>query len=158
MESDTKDLTQLGSANTKYIYDKVSPELLETFDNPKPDRKYTTTFEFYEFTSLCPKTGQPDFAAITVSYIANKKCVETKSLKLYFLSYRQTGAFMEAITNQILDDLVSICLPTYMKVVGIFNARGGTNIEVEAEYNSPPANGIGFGDSLRKPRSHHYPV
>ena len=139
-ESDTKDLTQLGSADTKYIYDKVSPELLETFDNPKPYREYTTTFEFYEFSSLCPKTGQPDFGIITVSYIADKKCIETKSLKLYFLSYRQTGSFMEAITNQILDDLVAAISPKHMKVIGDFNTRGGTDIIIKTEYDCPSAN------------------
>ena len=136
-KDDTGSLTQLGSAKTKYVYDKPSPELLETFPNAAQHRKYTTEFVFNEWSSLCPKTGQPDFATIIVTYEPKELCIETKSLKMYFLSYRQAGAFMETIVNNILDDLVSICDPHYMQVVGNFNVRGGTKINIEAKHYHP---------------------
>ncbi len=126
-------ITKLGDQKTKYVYDNPTPDILETFPNPKPERDYVTEFVFGEMSSLCPKTGQPDFATITIRYIADERCIETKSLKLYFLAYRQYGAFMEAVCNKILDDLVSVCNPRWMQVVGNFNARGGTFINVEAE-------------------------
>ena len=133
-EDNTSKLTKLGSQNTKYQYEGADNSLLETFENQFPKRNYVTSFIFNEFTSLCPKTGQPDFATITVEYIANGLCIETKSLKLYFLSFRQHGAFMETITNQILEDCVRVCNPRYMKVISNFNARGGTLINVVVEY------------------------
>lgn len=129
-----KDLKNLGSRETEYKYDSPVKELLETFENQFPHRNYQTQFVFNEFTSLCPKTGQPDFATVSISYIPDKKCIETKSLKLYYLAYRNQGAFMETITNQILEDCVAVCEPRQMQVVSNFNARGGTLINVVAEY------------------------
>lgn len=132
----TTSLTQLGSAETKYTYDNPTAQLLETFENQYPNRKYITEFVFTEFSSLCPKTGQPDFATIKVQYIPDKLCIETKSLKLYFLAFRQYGSFMETITNKILEDCSGVCTPQWMKVVANFNARGGTLINVEADYEN----------------------
>ncbi len=100
--------------------------ILDTFDNPRPGRDYEIRFEFPEFTSMCPVTGQPDFATITVTYTPDARCVEMKSLKLYFLSFRNKGIFYEAVTNQILDDLVHALDPVRMEVVGDFAVRGGT--------------------------------
>jgi 7-cyano-7-deazaguanine reductase len=114
--------------------------ILDTFDNPRPDRDYEICFEFPEFTSLCPVTGQPDFATITIIYVADRKCVEMKSLKLYFFAYRNKGIFYEAVVNTILDDLVSKLKPRRMTVVGKFAVRGGTAGTVTAEYR--PANRI----------------
>ena len=133
-KDNTSSLTQLGSAKTKYVYDHPTASLLETFENKAPHRDYVTEFVFNEFTSLCPKTGQPDFATITVQYVPDKLCIETKSLKLYFLSFRQHGAFMETIVNKMLEDLVATCDPRRMAVIGRFNARGGTLINVQANY------------------------
>jgi 7-cyano-7-deazaguanine reductase len=135
-QDNTKTLTKLGSKETIYQYDEPNKELLETFENQYPNRKYTTQFIFNEFTSLCPKTGQPDFAIVTVEYIPNKLCIETKSLKVYFLAYRNKGAFMETITNQILEDCIAVCQPHQMKITSNFNARGGTLINVIAEYET----------------------
>jgi 7-cyano-7-deazaguanine reductase len=134
-KDDVSKLTKLGDHNTKYEYYEPNPNLLETFPNKYPNRDYITEFVFKEFTSLCPKTGQPDFATISVRYIPKEKCIETKSLKLYFLSFRQHGSFMETITNMILEDLVAVCSPKWMKITANFNARGGTLINVEAEYH-----------------------
>lgn len=108
--------------------------LLETFDNPKPEREYLIEHIAPEFTSICPKTGNPDFATITVSYIPDKKCVELKSLKIYLNSYRNVGAFYESLVNKILDDLVEVTEPRWMEVKGEFNVRGGIASEVTAEY------------------------
>jgi 7-cyano-7-deazaguanine reductase len=109
---------------------------LETFPNRHPDRRYVVRLETDEFTCLCPATGQPDFATITVEYIPNKKIVESKSFKLYLWSYRNEGVFHEHVTNKILDDLVSALEPHWCRVVGAFNIRGGINITVEAEHGS----------------------
>lgn len=109
-------------------------KLLETFKNQNPERDYTVTHSAPEFTSLCPKTGQPDFAVIVVEYIPDKLCVELKSLKLYINSYRNDGIFFESVTNKILDDLVKVCKPRYMVVTAEFNVRGGILSTVEAEY------------------------
>src|SRR4051795_2624070 len=98
---------------------------LETFPNPKPDREYEIRFETPEFTCLCPMTGQPDFATIRIEYVPAELCVELKSLKLYLWSYRNEGAFHEAVTNQILDDLVAATTPHYLRVEGDFLIRGG---------------------------------
>ena len=130
-----KDLKQLGSEKTDYHYEGPRMDILETFENQYPKRNYETEFHFPEFTSLCPKTGQPDFATIKIIYVADQKCIETKSLKLYLFAYRQYGSFMETITNKILEDLVNICDPRKMKVIGIFNPRGGISINVKAEYS-----------------------
>lgn len=107
---------------------------LDTFDNARPDRDYTIHIETPEFTCLCPKTGQPDFATISIDYIPHLKCVELKSYKLYIWSYRDHGAFHEAVTNQILDDLVAATDPKFMRVTGIFNVRGGVYTNVVAEH------------------------
>jgi len=109
-------------------------KLLETFKNQNPERDYTVTHSAPEFTSLCPKTRQPDFAVIVIEYIPDKLCVELKSLKLYLNSYRNDGLFFESVTNNILDDLVKVCKPRYMVVTAEFNVRGGISSTVEAEY------------------------
>lgn len=110
---------------------------IDTFDNERPDRDYTIHIETPEFTCLCPKTGQPDFATIKIDYIPDLKCVELKSYKLYIWSYRDEGAFHEVVTNQILDDLVSAISPRFMRVTGIFNVRGGVYTNVVAEHRKP---------------------
>lgn len=130
-----KKLTKLGSEETIYIYDKPMANMLETFQNKFPERDYTIKITFPEFTSLCPKTGQPDFATIEIRYIPGELCLESKSLKLYFFAYRSHGSFMEEITNKILEDCVEACSPRFMTVVGRFNTRGGTIIEVDATYH-----------------------
>jgi 7-cyano-7-deazaguanine reductase len=108
--------------------------ILETFANPNPNRDYQVEFVFPEFTSVCPVTGQPDFATITVRYVPDRLCIEMKSLKLYYFSYRNKGIFYEAVTNTILDDLVTTLKPRRMTVIGQFNVRGGTAGTVTAEY------------------------
>lgn len=130
----TNHLKNLGSAETKYEYLNPNYSILEVFENQYPIRDYNVVYEFDEFTSLCPKTGQPDFATIKVSYIPDRFCIETKSLKLYFLAYRQYGSFMETIVNKILEDCIFICRPRKMEISGFFNARGGTKIKVTASY------------------------
>lgn len=115
---------------------KNKKKILETFENEYPGRNYNVIHTAPEFTSLCPKTGQPDFATITVEYIPHKLCVELKSLKLYLNSYRNDGIFFESVTNKILDDLVAVCKPRYMLITADFNVRGGISSIVEAEYRS----------------------
>src|SRR5687768_16647322 len=110
--------------------------ILESFPNPRPQRDYQVQFVFPEFTSVCPVTGQPDFATITVRYVPDELCVEMKSLKLYFFSYRNKGIFYEAVTNTILDDLVAVLKPRRMTVVGEFAVRGGTAGTVTVEYDA----------------------
>ncbi len=112
---------------------KPSKEL-KTFDNPKSDRDYEIHFDCPEFTCLCPMTGQPDFAHIEIKYIPDKLCVELKSLKLYLWSYRDEGAFHEAVTNKVLDDIVGAISPRWIEVVGSFNIRGGIATSVVASY------------------------
>jgi 7-cyano-7-deazaguanine reductase len=107
---------------------------LETFPNPSPDRDYIIRFECPEFTCLCPKTGQPDFATIRVEYVPDDRCVELKSWKLYLWSFRNEGAFHEAVTNRILDDLVSAIRPRRARVEGDFKVRGGIHTVVIADY------------------------
>ena len=107
---------------------------LETFPNPKPERDYEIRFECPEFTCLCPRTGQPDFATIRIRYVPDRLCVELKSLKLYLWSFRNEGAFHEAVTNRILDDLVSALAPRKMTVEGDFLVRGGIHTVVVAEH------------------------
>ncbi|RMF84364.1 MAG: NADPH-dependent 7-cyano-7-deazaguanine reductase QueF [Nitrospinota bacterium] len=107
---------------------------LETFPNKHPGRRYTVTLVCPEFTCVCPLTGQPDFATITIRYIPDRRILESKSLKLYLWSYRNEGTFHEHVTNQILDDLVKALDPIYCQVVGAFNVRGGISITVEATY------------------------
>jgi len=108
--------------------------ILDTFANPRPGRDYQVKFVFPEFTSMCPVTGQPDFATITIDYVPDKLCVEMKSLKLYFLAYRNKGIFYEAVVNTILDDLVATLGPREMTVVGDFAVRGGTAGVVTARH------------------------
>ena len=107
---------------------------LETFDNPQPERDYTIRIRIPEFTCLCPKTGQPDFAELLIEYVPDQRCVELKALKLYVWSYRDAGAFHEAVTNQILDDLVAATMPRFMRLTAEFNVRGGIYTTVVAEY------------------------
>jgi 7-cyano-7-deazaguanine reductase len=107
---------------------------LEWFENPKQERDYEIRFECPEFTCLCPKTGQPDFATIRIRYVPNERCVELKSLKLYLWSFRDEGAFHEAVTNKILDDLVALLAPRSMTVEGDFFVRGGIHTVVEASF------------------------
>lgn len=109
-------------------------KLLETFRNQYPDRDYTIIHEATEFTSLCPKTGQPDFATITIEYVPDELCVELKSLKLYFQSYRNDGIYYESVTNKILDDLVEVTKPRYMHITAEFGVRGGISSVIEADY------------------------
>ncbi len=112
--------------------DKI--KILETFENQYPNRDYLITHIQPEFTSLCPKTGQPDFATITVEYIPDKLCIELKSLKFYYQSYRNDGIFFESVTNKILDDLVEVSHPRYMKLTASFNTRGGISSVIVAEH------------------------
>jgi 7-cyano-7-deazaguanine reductase len=107
---------------------------LDTFANPKPERDYLISIRLPEFTCLCPLTGQPDFADMNLDYIADQACVELKSLKLYIWSFRDDGAFHEAVTNTILDDVVAACAPRYARVTAVFNVRGGTYPTIVAEY------------------------
>lgn len=106
----------------------------ETFANPRPQRDYEINMECPEFTCVCPRTGQPDFAIIRIHYVPDQLCVELKSLKLYLWSYRAEGAFHEAVINKILDDLVQACQPRKMTVVGDFNIRGGIHTTITASY------------------------
>ncbi|HEY8010233.1 MAG TPA: preQ(1) synthase [Rudaea sp.] len=110
---------------------------LETFPNPQPDRQYTIRMRIPEFTCLCPKTGQPDFAILHLEYVPEQTCVELKSLKLYVWSYRNEGAFHEAVTNQMLDDLVKATQPRFMRLSAEFGVRGGIYTTVVAEHRAP---------------------
>ena len=116
---------------------------LETFDNPEPGRDYTIRLEIPEFTCLCPLTGQPDFAALTLEYVPDLKCVELKSLKLYMWSFRDEPAFHEAVSNQILNDLAALLQPRFMRLTGTFRVRGGITTTVVVEHRqedwTPPA-------------------
>jgi len=111
--------------------------MLETFDNPQVGRNYTIHIEIPEFTCLCPKTGQPDFATIFLEYVPDRLCIELKSLKLYAWSFRDQGAFHEAVTNRILNDLVGACHPHFMRVKSRFNVRGGIYTTVVAQHRAP---------------------
>ncbi len=115
----------------------MSKDLLETFPNPAPERDYVIRHVAPEFTSVCPKTGNPDFGTIVVTYIPDAQCLELKSFKMYLFSYRNQGIFYEAVVNRILDDLVGVIHPRFMRVTGIFNVRGGISSTVIAEYRSP---------------------
>jgi len=109
---------------------------LECFDNPNTDRDYTIRIEMPEFTCLCPKTGQPDFAVLNLEYVPDQLCIELKALKMYIWSFRDEGAFHEAVTNQILDDLVKVCNPHFMRLHAEFNVRGGVYTNITAEYKN----------------------
>jgi 7-cyano-7-deazaguanine reductase len=113
---------------------------IDTFPNPRPERDYEIEIRCPEFTSMCPKTGLPDFGEIVIRYTPDRTCVELKSLKYYLLEYRNKGIFYEAATNQILDDLVGVCQPRRMTVTGAFSARGGITTTVTASHGAPTAN------------------
>ena len=136
-------MTQLLRDSPLFVNSVVRPRMtaqpskaLETFDNPQPNRDYTIRIDTPEFTCLCPMTGQPDFATIMVEYIADKRCLELKALKMYFWSYRDEGAFHEAVTNKILSDLVDATQPRFMRVSADFNVRGGVYTQVIAEHRA----------------------
>ncbi|MCU7852042.1 MAG: preQ(1) synthase [Candidatus Thiodiazotropha sp. (ex Monitilora ramsayi)] len=109
---------------------------LETFPNPRPERDYTIRISIPEFTCLCPKTGQPDFAEMTLEYVADNHCVELKALKMYIWSFRDQGAFHEAVTNEILGDLVAATQPRFMRLTAEFNVRGGIYTTVVVEHRA----------------------
>lgn len=109
-------------------------KILEVFDNAYPGRDYSVIHTAPEFTSVCPKTGQPDFATMIIEYIPDKLCIELKSLKFYLNSYRNDGIYFESVTNKILDDLVEVCKPMYMLITASFNVRGGISSVIKAEY------------------------
>jgi len=131
MLDDVSELKSLGSGKTEYT-GVVNPEVLETFPNKHPDKSYKVKLVCPEFTSVCPVTGQPDFGVITIEYIPDELCLESKSLKLYLFSFRNTGMFMETIVNEIVKDLTAVCAPKWIKVHGAFNPRGGISIFVSA--------------------------
>ena len=111
-----------------------SSKILDVFDNPNIERDFIIRIDIPEFTCLCPKTGQPDFATLHIEYIADKRCVELKALKNYIWSFRNEGAFHEAVTNQILDDLVAALDPRFIRLKAVFNVRGGIYTTVESEH------------------------
>jgi len=126
---------------------------LETFDNPHPDRDYTIEISSPEFTCLCPKTGQPDFAVMDLTYIPDRRCVELKSLKLYYWAFRDEGAFHEDVTNNILNDLVAATDPRYMRLRARFNVRGGIYTTVEVTHRKAGWNGTVPGSRGQEPGS-----
>jgi 7-cyano-7-deazaguanine reductase len=126
-------LTLLGKSDAK-LPSSPAEARLETFPNPAPQRDYRIHFETDDFTSVCPVTGQPDFARIDIDYVADRLCVESKSLKFYLASYRNERAFNEAVTNRILDDFVKACAPREAVVTAQFSARGGIALTIRAEY------------------------
>lgn len=130
------ELTLLGSGHTEYPTE-YDPSVLEAFPNKHPERDYFVKLNCPEFTSLCPITGQPDFATITIAYVPDEKIVESKSLKLYLFSYRNHGEFHENCVNTILGDLVSLLEPKYLEVWGKFLPRGGISIDPYANYGKP---------------------
>lgn len=136
LKSDTKDLTLLGNKDTRYLYE-YDPSILETFENQNPERDYMVKFNIPEFTSLCPQTGQPDFATIYISYIPDKRMVESKSLKLYMFSFRNNGAFHEDCVVTIMNDLIDLMDPKYIEVWGKFTPRGGISIDPYVNYGRP---------------------
>lgn len=127
------DLSLLGNKNTVYR-NTYSPEVLETFPNKHPETDYLVTLDCPEFTSLCPKTGQPDFGHLIIQYIPSERMVESKSLKLYLFSFREHGDFHEDCVCIIRDDLVKLMHPRYLEVIGLFNPRGGIAIRPFAQY------------------------
>ncbi len=123
---------------------KISPKIrknpataLETFDNPNPERDYTIRIEMPEFTCLCPKTGQPDFAELELEYVPDGRCLELKALKTYLWAFRDRGAFHEAVTNDILNDLSSAAEPRFMRLTARFNVRGGLYTRIVAQHRAP---------------------
>src|SRR2546427_9059615 len=132
-KSKTARLTLLGKSDAKLPFSPAEARL-ETFPNPAFRRNYWIHFETDDFTSVCPVTGQPDFARIDIDYVPNRLCVESKSLKFYLASYRNERAFNEAVTNHILDDFVNACAPREAIITGQFSARGGIALTVRADY------------------------
>lgn len=130
------ELKQLGNPDTEYGY-TVCPDFLETFPNPKPERDYTICFKTNEVTSLCPMTGQPDFYSITIEYIPDHRCLESKALKLYLFSFRQSGLFAEDMANRMLEDLVAACKPRWMRIKSSMRPRGGIGLSVEVTHPAP---------------------
>jgi 7-cyano-7-deazaguanine reductase len=118
------------------VNEAPTAQQLETFTNPRPGRDYTIEIVCPEFTSLCPKTSQPDFGTITFTYVPDGSCVELKSLKLYLQRYRNQGAFYETVVNRLLDDFVAACAPRRCRVVGAFTPRGGITTSVTCEYEA----------------------
>lgn len=131
---DTSGLSQLGSGSLVVPPGGPVPELLEIFPNRFPGRPYIVTFSYPEYTSLCPMTGQPDFGTIRMEYIPHEYCVESKSFKLYMLAYRNHQAFMESLTNTVLDHMVERLSPLWCRISGLFAPRGATHIHVYAEH------------------------
>lgn len=132
-ENRQEGLSLLGRSETR-LPTEPSSAILETFENRHQGRDYVIQFDCEDFTSLCPITGQPDFAAIRIEYVAAARCIETKSLKFYLASFRNCPSFNEEVTNRILDDLVAACQPRRMTVHGAFASRGGIRVTVEASY------------------------
>lgn len=132
-DKELEGVTLLGNQGTAYAYD-YTPEVLETFENKHPENDYVVTFDCPEFTTLCPKTGQPDFGHIFITYIPRERMVESKSLKLYLFSFRNHGDFHEDCINIIMKDLVRLMDPRYIEVKGIFMPRGGISIYPFANY------------------------
>lgn len=139
-EQQLEGVTLLGNTNTQYHTD-YNPAVLETFENKNPDVDYMVKFNCPEFTSLCPKTGQPDFAAIYISYIPGEKMVESKSLKLYLFSFRNHGDFHEDCIVTIMKDLIKLMDPKYIEVWGKFTPRGGISIDPYVNYGRPYRSG-----------------
>ncbi len=140
-EEELRGVSLLGDTATRYPSD-YAPEVLETFPNKHPENEYLVTFNCPEFTSLCPKTGQPDFARIIISYIPRERMVESKSLKLYLFSFRNHGDFHEDCVNIIMKDLVRLMDPKYIEVLGVFTPRGGIAIHPFANYADPDHQGL----------------
>ena len=135
-KEEMKEVTLLGNQGTKYEFG-YNPEILEVFDNKHPNNDYWVKFNCPEFTSLCPITGQPDFATIYISYIPGEKMVESKSLKLYLFSFRNHGDFHEDCMNIIMKDLIKLMDPKYIEVWGKFTPRGGISIDPYCNYGKP---------------------
>ena len=133
---DEESLTLLGQKGVQYRSD-YDPDVLETFENKHPERDYFVKFNCPEFTSLCPITGQPDFASIYISYVPAQRMVESKSLKLYLFSFRNHGAFHEDCVNIIMNDLIALMDPLYIEVLGKFLPRGGISIDPYCNYGKP---------------------
>jgi 7-cyano-7-deazaguanine reductase len=129
---------------TPWYNRRVSGPTIETFPNPRPGRHYEIVHRILEFTSMCPKTGLPDFGEIEISYVPGATCLELKALKYYFLDFRNRGIFYEQVINQILDDLVSACQPRAMTVTGEFSVRGGIRSVVTAKYETGSRGSGGF--------------
>lgn len=135
-EQDLSELTLLGSQGTTYAFD-YNPDVLEIFENNHQDRDYFVKFNCPEFTTLCPMTGQPDFATLYISYIPDVKMVESKALKLYLFSFRNHGGFHEDSINVIMNDLINLMDPRYIEVWGKFTPRGGISIDPYCNYGKP---------------------